>query len=116
MQKTLDHPDYQIQPGIVNFSKWSRENIPKPPHGIPLGTLIEIKYDEWLGEGACMKVHARLFVLAHHFDCDGTALYSLGTRAGREIANGISEYRLTVVEATRDVLDGVDCPRWEESD
>ena len=50
-------------------------------HAIPVGTLVEVKYDKWHGAGACSKVHARLFVIWHTRDCDGTPMYSLGEKS-----------------------------------
>lgn len=70
---------------IVNFAdivepngKTIRENNLERKHAIPISTLVEVKYDTWHGDGACEKVHARLFVLLHTRDCDGTPLYTLG--------------------------------------
>ena len=40
-------------------------------HGIPVGTLVEIIGDESERGGV------RLFVVAHHRDCDGTPLYAM---------------------------------------
>ena len=68
----------------INFSdiieknkKTVKENNLEIDHNIPLGTLVEVKFDTWHGKGACEKVHARLYVVAHNRDCDGTPLYSL---------------------------------------
>lgn len=46
-------------------------------HNIPLGALVEVKYDEWYGDGACAIIHARLWVVSRVRDCDGTPLYWL---------------------------------------
>jgi hypothetical protein len=46
-------------------------------HTIPLGSLVDVKYSTWHGEGACEKVHAHLWVVRHDRDCDGTPLYTL---------------------------------------
>lgn len=90
--KSLDHPDYRI-PGTnwASLSKWSRENIPKPPHGIPLGSVVEIDCDldesylhfiEQDGKTITLGIQgkARLIVVAHHHDCDGTALYEIAAK------------------------------------
>lgn len=39
--------DYRI-PGtnLISFSQWSRENIPKPPHAIALGQIVDLDPDE----------------------------------------------------------------------
>lgn len=84
-------------------------------HNIPIGTLVEVKYDEWHGRGACSKVHARLWVIWHTRDCDGTPLYSLGANpdparyegslgqcAMHGLEGGFAEDALTPVEMTAD--------------
>ena len=53
------------------------ENNMEKPHNISIGTLVEVQYDEWMGDGACTKAHARLWVISHDRDCDGTPLYTL---------------------------------------
>ncbi len=69
---------------IIKFSdiveengKTIKENNMEIKHNIPIGSLVEVKYDRWHGKGACEKVHARLWVISHDRDCDGTPLYSL---------------------------------------
>lgn len=57
--------------------KTVRENNMELQHKYPIDTLVEVKYDTWHGEGACTKIHARLFVARHIRDCDGTPLYIL---------------------------------------
>lgn len=50
-------------------------------HKIPIGTLVEVQYNQWLGKGACMAVLARLYVVEHckmDADCDDP-LYILGS-------------------------------------
>ena len=63
-QKPMTHEDYQI-PGtnMFNFSKWSRENIPKPPHKYKVGD--------------CVTVTLTVEIFELHHDCDGTALYKV---------------------------------------
>jgi hypothetical protein len=48
-------------------------------HNIPVGALVEFDYDEWGGrnEETFIKGKARMFVVHHDRDCDGTPLYSL---------------------------------------
>lgn len=105
-------------------------------HKIPIGTLVEVKYDRWFGDGACVKVHARLYVFEYGRDCDGTPLYTLagktyedvtyiladlGTRNPSKIQvqfvaglieHGFSEESLTVVEVTNNIKKGFDCLEW----
>lgn len=57
-----------------------RENNSAITHGIPLGTLVEAKWSEWHGNGACEKIHARMFVTGHLRDCDGTPLYEVAKK------------------------------------
>lgn len=127
-KKSLDHADYNIAgTNIQNFSKWSRENIPKPDHQIPIGTLVEVKFDEWFGDGACWKVHARLWVVSHDRDCDGTPLYALSkhrdidrhdksTWAMGVLFCGYDEESLTPIEVTDAIREGSDALEWPERD
>jgi hypothetical protein len=57
-----------------------RENNMERIHNIPVGTLVEVKFDNWHGDGACAKIHARMFVASCGRDCDGTPLYWLTHR------------------------------------
>ena len=63
MEKPLDHEDYRI-PGtnMSNFSKWSRENIPKAPPSLSTGDKVIFTL-----ETEITKVGE---------DCDGTTLYT----------------------------------------
>jgi len=91
-------------------------------HNIPLGTLVEVKFDNWFGDGACWKVHARLWVVAHTRDCDGTPLYSVSrwrditghARASYHIYHGFSEKSLTVVNVTDELALGYGALQWED--
>lgn len=117
---------------IVSFSslveangKTVRENNLELEHKIPLGALVEVKYDRWHGDGACEKVHARMWVHARYRDCDGTPLYSLRRRREWEgdaknlvqcmlagVENGFSEEKLTVVKITDKLKRGVGALEW----
>ena len=57
--------------------KTYREENLELKHNVPVGALVEAQWDSWFGDGACWKVHARLWVVGHNRDCDGTPLYSL---------------------------------------
>jgi hypothetical protein len=112
--------------------KTIRENNRELTHGIPVGTLVEVQYDVWHGDGACSKVHARLYVLAHNRDCDGTPVYTLGydpeayveyskkqvnkftVNALCGVKGGFSESSLTVVPVTPELLKGVGALTWRE--
>lgn len=97
--------------------KTIRENNLQKMHAIPIGTLVEVKYDNWLGGGACEKVHARLWVVAHTRDCDGTPLYSLGRRPDEiGITNGFGSESLTPVEVDAKLLEGYGALAWDEED
>ena len=69
--------------------KTYRETNAEREHSIPIGSLVEVKYDEWHGDGACEKIHARLWVVRHDRDCDMTPLYSLSSLT--TLKNVISE-------------------------
>ena len=62
---------------VEENGRTNRENNLEEIHDIPIGTLVEVKYDKWHSGGACEKIHARLWVVSHDRDCDGTPLYSL---------------------------------------
>lgn len=125
---------------VESNGKTIRENNLEKMHDIPIGTLVEVKYQQWHGDGACERVHARLWVVGHDRDCDGTPLYSLseykepmfvdGSLKYRgedgwwikkeivlKIANGVrkgfSRERLTPIEITKDIIDGVGSLRWD---
>ena len=60
--------------------KTIRENNMEQQHNIPIGELVEVKYTEWHNDGACEAICARLWVVAHTRDCDGSPLYSLSPK------------------------------------
>ena len=93
-----------------------KENNLDRRHNIPLGTLVEVKFDEWFGNGGSWKVHARLWVVAHCRDCDGTPLYSVGRWPGlsREGYYGFTEDRLRIVPITPELLDGEGALEWKD--
>lgn len=55
--------------------KTYREENNAKSHNIPLGTLVEVDFDDSYLESP--KKGLRLFVVQHDRDCDGTPLYSL---------------------------------------
>ena len=55
--------------------KTYREENNERIHNIPLGSLVEIDFDDRYLESP--KNGLRLFVVSHDRDCDGTPLYSL---------------------------------------
>lgn len=96
-----------------------REVNQSMPHNIPLGTLVEVKWDEWFGGGACRKIHARLWVVRHDRDCDGTPLYSLSQWKDADFAflvrqfhSGMSERMLTTIEVTESIHRGDGALGW----
>jgi hypothetical protein len=62
---------------VEKNGKTIKENNMGKKHNIPIGTLVEIEDNEYFEGGAYRKGTARLFVIAHTRDCDGTPLYSL---------------------------------------
>lgn len=98
-----------------------RENNREKPHNIPLGTLVEVKFDAWFGEGGCWKVHARMWVVLQGRDCDGTPLYSISRWDDPEFAKrvgdlhgGFSEESLSPVEVTQELKDGIGALQWPD--
>ncbi len=89
-------------------------------HNISIGTLVEVKWDRWFSGGACWKVHARLWVVAHRRDCDGTPLYSVSSWNASKFAmrgrayHGFGEESLIPVEITDEVRLGEGALEWED--
>jgi len=106
------------------------ENNMELMHNIPIDSLVEVKWDDWLGDGVCKKVHARLFVYKQGRDCDGTPLYWLSeyNKEGTDILidhfgkfsvklqGGFSEDSLTVIEITEDLKRGEGALRWDDKE
>lgn len=135
---------------LINFAdiveengKTVRENNLEKTHDISIGTLVEVKFDKWHGNGACEKTHARLWVVSHDRDCDGTPLYSLspfkepmffqgslkyGGEEGRlvkeeivlnianQVHSGYPRESLTPVEVTKELIEGVGALSWDEDE
>lgn len=116
------------QPGFILFSsivekngKTVRENNMEVGHNIPIDTLVEVKYDTWHGNGACSKVHARLFVVGHDRDCDGSPLYCLAPSPGvfedidpPGLVAGFGEESLTPVELDDRLREGHGALEWDD--
>lgn len=79
---------------VEGNGKTVRQNNLEKEHNIPVGSLVEVKYSHWHGDGCCEKVHARLWVHSHDRDCDGTPLYSL------------SRYRTSLYEGAQIIVEG----------
>ena len=137
---------FTVMKTVIPFSsvveangKTIRENNLERQHKYALGTLVEVRYDRWHGGGACQKIRARLFVVQHNRDCDGSPLYTLGSEpvenwivpasevfAGSSFSPkmllasrsyslvwGLGEDRLTPVEITPELLRGEGALRWD---
>jgi hypothetical protein len=101
--------------------KTIRQNNLEKQHRFPVGTLVEVRFDTWFGDGACWKVHARLWVVEHTRDCDGTPLYSLSrwndaafARQVHDIHHGFDEKSLTPIEITERLREGWNALEWED--
>ena len=106
---------------VEENGKTIKENNLELQHNIPLGALVEVKFDNWFGGGACWKVHARLWVVAHSRDFDGTPLYGLSQWNDAEFAikkqqvfYGFSEEDLIVVNITEKIRQGYDVLEWKD--
>ena len=73
-----------IQNTIEENGLTVKENNQKKIHNIPIGTLVEIIYDDGCDEEENPTFGCRLFVVAHHYDCDGTPLYELSFNKNAE--------------------------------
>ena len=113
-------PIFSLYDTVEENGKTIRQNNRAIPHTIPLGTLVEVKYDDWFGNGACERVHARLWVVKHCRDCDGSPLYCLSRwtewSAARDygFVGGITEKQLTVIPLTPELIEGHGALEWEE--
>lgn len=96
---------------VQDNGKTIRENNLARSHNIPIGTLVEVKYDTWEGDGACLKVHARLWVISHDRDCDGTPLYSLSNMPFDKIQTCVKDI---CVEVTGEPIPRLIAPRGEQ--
>jgi hypothetical protein len=99
---------------VEENGKTIRQNNLAKAHGIPVGTLVEVKFDSWQGYGMCLKVHARLKVTSHYRDCDGTPLYSVGVFRAHQEFFGFTEDQLTRVSVTPELLAGDGALTWGE--
>lgn len=113
-------PQYMMIHDLVEENGLTiRENNLAIQHQIPIGTLVEVKWSTWFGDGACWKVHGRLWVVAHRRDCDGTPLYSIsrwndpGFAMPSRAFHGFGEDQLMPITLTREVHEGYDIIEWE---
>lgn len=93
--------------------KTIKENNLAKPHSIPEGALVEVQFDEWYSDGACAKIHARLWVIVAGRDCDGSPVYWLSkykTEADAKcfgsVHGAFDADSLTVIEITDEIRDG----------
>jgi len=130
--------DLPANPNNIDGPTIKEQNLQKK-HNIPIDTLVEIKYDTWFGNGACSKVHARLWVIAHNRDCDGTSLYTLADKTRYTLClldvnfnsdnwvfeakkwcdiftSGHDEESLKVIKITPDIKIGHDALKWKEDE
>lgn len=122
--KYPDSPFIHIS-DLVNkkTGKTYREENMELTHNIPIGALVEIKFSDWFGHGACWKVHARMWVVRHDRDCDGTPLYSISrwndphfAEQVNAIYSGFDEEMLKVVKITSKLESGENSLRWRNDD
>ena len=106
-------------------NKYKDDNL-KTKHRIPLGRLVEVKFETWHTGGACELTHGRFWVAKHSRDCDGTPLYDLSKRKIEEgldfktacrygyVYHGFIEKDLKLVKVTKKLKDGYDALSWDE--
>ena len=111
-----------VDPNDPQGRTWREINL-AAQHSIPIGTLVEVRWDTWYGNGACCKFHGRMWVTQHVRDCDGTPLYWISPWKSPEFAfragpryGPFSEDRLTMIEVTEEIEEGYDVLVWEDSD
>lgn len=66
-----------ISETVEQNGKTIKENNLEKKHTIPLGTLVEVKYDDSDYRLEDQHSGVRLFITQHTRDCDGTPLYGL---------------------------------------
>jgi hypothetical protein len=110
---------FMLHDTIEANGKSIKENNLELKHNIPIGSLVEVQSDNWYGDGACEIWKARLWVLDHSRDCDGTPLYILGRDRDYDVCKryhylrgGFSEDNLTVIEVTQSIKDGYNSLEW----
>lgn len=54
-----------------------RENRSALEHKYPIGTLVELRFEDWHDGGSCSIGISRMWVVGQNRDCDGSPLYSL---------------------------------------
>jgi len=115
---------------VEDNGKTIKENNMELGHNIPIDSLVEVKISNWYGDGACMKAHARLWVVTHGRDCDGTPLYNLCQyksefceciernygKMAVSYFSGYSEDALKVIEVDEDLEYGYGSLKWDEDD
>ena len=107
---------------IEENGKTIKENNLALQHLIPIGSLVDVKFDTWFGDGACWRVHARLWVISQDRDCDGTPLYTISrwkdkvfAIAVHDLHTGFAEENLTQIEITEEIRRGENALEWEET-
>jgi hypothetical protein len=122
MKKHMIQQLFNISDTMEDNGKTIKENNLNIQHDIPIGTLVEVKFDKWYGNGACMKVHARLFIVEHTRDCDGTPLYTLSHwtsplwKKEKNAYYGFSKTRLRSVQITPLLKEGHGALQWEDEE
>jgi hypothetical protein len=129
-------PVFYIKNMVEENGKTIEENNLSKQHNIPINALVEVKFDEWFGKGACQKIHGRFFVYSHDRDCDGTPLYTLSENQYSDVNKsywvkemnlnpkfvemfiikkhtGFAEENLTVIKQTEDIKDGINSLGWD---
>jgi hypothetical protein len=103
---------------VVNFAdlkgadgKTFRQSNMEKKHNIPVGTLVQI-IETPDSDGCCSEWRGvRLYVAMHNRDCDGTPLYSLGSKGQTNtlmMDHGFGEDQLSVLEPPLKVIRGVE--------
>jgi hypothetical protein len=83
---------------VEQNGKTIKENNLEIQHKIPIGALVEVKHSRWHGDGACEKIHARLYVIRHMRDCDGSPLYVLSPHSPAYIEKALCDFGLLTPE------------------
>jgi len=143
MQKTAPVIAINFADIVEENGKTIRDNNLAVVHDIPIGALVEVKFEEWHGDGCCEKIHARLWVVRQDRDCDGTPLYSLSKHKeamfvdgalrcrgedgwwfrqeivlniANDIHTGFSKESLKIIEVTPELIHGEGALEWRSDE
>lgn len=93
--------------------KTYREENCEKQHAIPVGTLVETTIKHYWSSGSCLRGRARLWVVQHTRDCDGTPLYILSEWETLDYAKRFNSLECGYSEESLAIVENPTCePKW----